>query len=209
LGAAAGAEEQAAWAADGAAEVVGAAAAAVSAAAGRPDDGERSGSMNIGRAIRHLLTPAWRVRRVLPPAVLARIEQAIRASEAQHRGEIRFAVEASLDLYQLFQHKTARSRAVQVFSDLRVWDTEENNGVLIYLLLADRDFEIVADRGIHRRIGNAGWEELARRMERHFRAGNVERGVIEGIEAVGRTLQENYPRRGPDINELPDRPAVI
>jgi len=165
--------------------------------------------LNITRTFVHLLTPPWRLRATLPAGALHRIEQAIRANESSHRGEIRFAVEAALDLHELLHGMTPRARALQVFADLHVWDTEENNGVLIYLLLADRDFEIVADRGIHKHVGDRTWEEIARHMERHFRDGNIERGVLEGIEAVGARLRAHYPRRGPDVNELPDRPAVI
>jgi uncharacterized membrane protein len=122
---------------------------------------------------------------------------------------VRFAVEGSLDLFDLLRGMTARERALQVFSQLGVWDTEENNGVLIYLLLADRDFEIVADRGIHRIVGSAGWEPIARRMEAAFRAGDFQRGIIEGIDAVGEVIARHYPRRGGDSNELPDRPIVL
>lgn len=165
--------------------------------------------MMIRRALTHLFTPPWRLRGTLSAHSLQRIEAAIGANERLHRGEIRFAVEAALDLHHLRADLGARARAVQVFSELGMWDTEENNGVLIYLLLADRDFEIVADRGIHRHVGQDGWEAIARRMEAHFRGGDIERGIIEGIEAVGALLCVHYPRTGPDANELPDRPVVV
>ena len=96
-----------------------------------------------------------------------------------------------------------------MFAHLRVWDTEENNGVLIYLLLADRQVEIVADRGVHARAGTAGWEAICRRMEVHFRAGAFEAGVIEGIEAVSEILTREYPATGKSTNELPDQPVVM
>lgn len=165
--------------------------------------------MNIKRAFTHLFMPPWRLRGTLSPQALQRIEAAIGANERSHRGEIRFAVEAALDLHHLRADLSARARAVQVFSDLGIWDTEENNGVLIYLLLADRDFEIVADRGIHRHVGQEGWEAIARQMEAHFRNGDVERGVVEGIEAVGAHLRARYPRDGADSNELPDHPVEV
>lgn len=165
--------------------------------------------MNIRRTFAHLFTPPWRLGGTLSAQALQRIEAAIGANERSHRGEIRFAVEAALDTHHLRADLTARARAVQVFSELGMWDTEENNGVLIYLLLADRDFEIVADRGIHRHVGQDGWETIARQMEAHFRSGDIERGIVEGIEAVGTHLRAHYPRNGPDANELPDRPVVV
>jgi uncharacterized membrane protein len=155
------------------------------------------------------MTPSWSVRRVLPEQAFDAIQQAIERSERTHRGEVRFAVEAALDLFDLLRGMTAHERAVQVFSQLGVWDTEENNGVLVYLLLADHDFELVADRGLHRLVGAEGWEPIARRMEAAFRAGDFQRGIVEGIEAVGEVLARHYPRREGDRNELPDRPVVL
>jgi uncharacterized membrane protein YgcG len=163
----------------------------------------------MSRLLNHLITPAWTVQRVLPGRTLNAIQAAIQRSEATHRAELRFAVEGSLDLFDLLRGMTARQRAVQVFSQLGVWDTEENNGVLIYLLLADRDLEIIADRGVHRLVGDDGWEPIARRMEAALRAGNFEQGLVDGITAVGALLAQHYPRRGGDVNELPDRPVVL
>ena len=140
--------------------------------------------MNMQRITRHLFTPAWRVKRAFSPAALQAIERAIAQTEAAHHGQIRFAVEHALDVAQLMAGMSARERAVEVFGQLRVWDTEHNNGVLIYLLLADRDVEIVADRGIHRHVGE-GWEGICRDMERHFRQGEFQTGVLAGIRAVG------------------------
>lgn len=137
------------------------------------------------------------------------IEAAIGESETTHSGEIRFAVEAALDPMALLQGRSARERAVEVFSQLRVWDTECNNGVLIYLLLADRDVEIVADRGIHRDVGQSGWEMICREMERAFRQGHFEQGVVEGVRAVAFHLVRHYPASGANENELPDRPVVL
>ncbi|MCW5622326.1 MAG: TPM domain-containing protein [Burkholderiales bacterium] len=165
--------------------------------------------MNLARILKHLFTGPGSVRRVLTPEALAHIEAAIRASEATHRGELRFAAEGALDVPELLRGVGARERAVQVFSDLRVWDTEENNGVLIYLLLAEHDFEIVGDRGIHVHVGAAGWEAIALRMEERFRAGEFERGVLEGMEAITEALRRHFPAQGPNANELPDRPVII
>ena len=165
--------------------------------------------MGIKRVGKHLLEHRWRVRRIFPPKVLAAIEQAIKMSEAVHSGQIRFVVEGALDGKPLFRDQPARERALDIFSHLRIWDTAHNNGVLIYLLLADRDVEIVADRGIDAPVGAAGWEKICVEMETEFRAGKFESGVIKGIEVVSRLLATHFPAHGRGPNELPDTPVVI
>jgi uncharacterized membrane protein len=165
--------------------------------------------MNIRRIGRHLLEHRWRVRRIFSPQVLARIEQAIAAGETTHSGQLRFVVEGALDGKPLFRDQPARERALDIFSHLRVWDTAHNNGVLIYVLLADRQVEIVADRGIDALVGAAGWEKICAGMESDFAAGNFQRGVIKGIEAVSRQLAAHFPRHGAGPNELPDAPVVL
>ena len=165
--------------------------------------------MSIKRIGRHLLEHHWRVRRIFTPRVLAAIEAAIKASEAAHSGQIRFVVEGALDGAPLFRNQSARERALDIFSRLRIWDTAHNNGVLIYLLLADRDFEIVADRGIDAKVGAADWEKICVEMEGDFKAGNFERGVIKGIEAVSRLMAVHFPAERGGRNELPDAPVVI
>ena len=151
--------------------------------------------MNLKRLFKHLVTGHLAVLRVLPPRAMRAIEQTVRQSEATHGGQIRFAVEPALDIAALLRGQSARQRAIEVFSQLKVWDTEHNNGVLICLLLADRDVEIVADRGIHARLGNAGWETICREMEQAFRQGRFEEGVFAGIKAVGGHMQRHYPPR--------------
>jgi uncharacterized membrane protein len=141
--------------------------------------------MGIGRIARHLIEHHWQVRRIFTPAVRDRIAQAIHAGEATHAGQVRFVVEGALDGAPLFRNQPARQRALDVFSHLRIWDTAHNNGVLIYLLLADRDVEIVADRGVDARVGQAGWDAICRDMEAAFRVGRFEDGVVNGIAAVG------------------------
>src|SRR5258705_9180922 len=165
--------------------------------------------MGIRRIGRHLLEHRWRLRRIFSPKVLDAIEAAIKASEATHSGQIRFVVEGALDGAPLFRNQSARERALDIFSRLRIWDTAHNNGVLIYLLLADRDFEIVADRGIDAKVGGAGWEKICMEMESDFKAENFERGVIKGIEAVSRLMGEHFPAERGGRNELPDAPVVI
>ena len=164
--------------------------------------------MSLQRILRHLVTTIWSVKRTFPASTLDAIEGAIRETEAQHNGQIRFAVEHALDLPQLLSGMSARTRAIEMFGRLGVWDTEHNNGVLIYLLLADHDVEIVADRGIHARVGE-GWEGICRDMERQFRRGEFEAGVISGIRAVGDHLQRHFARERRGPNELPDRPVVL
>jgi uncharacterized membrane protein len=182
-----------------------AAAAAGLVAAVHPGAGE----MKPARMLRHLTMPQWRAGRVLPRVALLHFERAIAESESRHSGQIRFAVENALDLQALLCGQSARDRAIDVFAALRVWDTEHNNGVLIYLLLADRDVEIVADRGIHEKVGNRAWEEACREMETAFREGRFEAGVLGGIANVSRYLEFHFPRQAPGPNELPNRPVVL
>jgi uncharacterized membrane protein len=165
--------------------------------------------MSIGRIGRHLVEHHWRVRRIFTRPVLDRIEQAIREGEATHSGQVRFVVEGALDGAPLFRGQSARERALDVFSHLRIWDTAHNNGVLIYLLFADRDVEIIADRGIDAEVGAMGWENICRDMEADFGAGRFEAGVLKGIAAVSRELATYFPPRGRGQNELPDKPVVM
>lgn len=165
--------------------------------------------MGIGRITKHLVEHRWRARRVFTPKALANVEQAIKAGERTHAGQVRFVVEGALEGRPLFRDQAARERALDVFSHLRIWDTAHNNGVLIYLLLADHDVEIVADRGIDAKVGSEGWEEICRDMEADFRTGQFESGVIKGIEAVSRELAKHFPPDAHPRNELPDAPVVI
>jgi uncharacterized membrane protein len=165
--------------------------------------------MSLTRIGKHLIEHHWRVRRIFSPQVLAQIEQAIKAGETTHSGQVRFVVEGALDGRPLFSGQSARERALDIFSQLRIWDTAHNNGVLIYLLLADRKVEIIADRGIDAKVGIAGWEKICKAMEADFRNGNFSGGVIKGIAAVSQRLATYFPKQGPGPNELPDKPIVI
>lgn len=165
--------------------------------------------MGIKRIGKHLLLNRWRVRRAFPRQALANIEKAIKASEAAHAGQIRFVVEGALDGAPLFKDQPARERAIDVFAQLRLWDTVNNNGILIYLLLADRDVEIVADRGISEKVQQAEWEKICRVMETEFLSRNFEGGVLKGIAAVTKLLAKHFPASGAHGNELPDKPVVL
>src|SRR5687767_9664 len=147
----------------------------------------------MNRALRHLFTPAWIVRRAFPRRAVERIEAAIGACEKNHRGEIRFAAEGALEFLPVLRGLTPRERALEVFSLLRVWDTEENSGVLIYVQLVDHDIEIVADRGISARIAQTEWEAICRRMEEAFRSRRYEDGVLAGISDVSALLAAQFP----------------
>lgn len=161
------------------------------------------------RLARHLLMTPWQLRRAFAPHTLEAIQAQIAASERSHAGQIRFAVEGSLPRIDLLRQQSARERALEVFSLLRVWDTEQNNGVLIYLLLADRDVEIVADRGMAARVGAHEWESICHVMEQAFRQGRFEEGALEGIRAVTRLMVEHFPATAEQVNELPDRPTLL
>ena len=159
---------------------------------------------------RHLVTDHGSARRAFPPSAFARIEAAIAAGEKQHRGQLRFVVEPALPLARVLKGLSARERALEVFSLLRIWDTEENAGVLVYLLLADHDVELVADRGIHRRVGTPTWEAVCRKMEAAFRDGKFDAGTEAGIAAINTLLVDHFPRDdGSNANELPDRPVML
>jgi uncharacterized membrane protein len=161
------------------------------------------------RALRHLFALPGTVARAFPASSLNAIEEAVAASEKQHGGEIRFAVEAALDPLALLKNKPPRERALEVFAELGVWDTEQNNGVLLYLLLADRDVEIVADRGFNGKVSAAEWESVCTSMESSLRAGRYEPAILEGIARITALVAKHYPARAAEPDELPNRPARL
>ena len=163
----------------------------------------------MARLVRHLFCDYWSVARAFSKIALDRIEQTIATEERRHDGEIRFAVEASLPLRDYFARVDARDRAVELFSRMRVWDTERNTGVLIYLLLADRRVEIVADRGINAKVGGKAWEAICRDMQGAFREHRFEVGALAGIRAVSELLAANFPPQAGNPNELSDRPVIL
>lgn len=161
------------------------------------------------RILRQLSFPQWRVRRAFPGAVRQAIAAAVANAEQQHAGELRFVVEGRLDWMHLLRGITARQRAVELFSQLRIWDTEQNSGVLIYLQLADRRVEILADRGIHRRVGDQTWQRICREMEQAFHNGKFAEGAVNGVTAVGKVLAEHFPLAGENPDELPNAPVLL
>lgn len=162
------------------------------------------------RLLRHRWLDEGDARRALGPDALARLEARVKASESRHGGEIRVAVEAGLPLSYLWRGLSARDRAVALFGKLRVWDTEADNGVLIYLLLAEHAIEIVADRGLNRHVGAAQWQAIVAGMREAFRAGRFEEGLAAAIDAVDALLAAHFPRAPgtADVNELPDAPLL-
>ncbi|HEX9389828.1 MAG TPA: TPM domain-containing protein [Usitatibacteraceae bacterium] len=140
---------------------------------------------------------------------LATIEQAVAGGEKMHRGQVRFVVEAELTLGQLWHGMQARQRALDVFSMLRVWDTAENNGVLVYVMLADRKVEIVADRGIHDHVGDERWQAICRELELHYRKGDFSTGSVIAIRKISEELRFYFPANGAHQNEQSDRPVLM
>ncbi len=158
------------------------------------------------RLLAHSVTTRRTVRRALPKASMDALEKAIGMAERGSSGQIRLVIEANWPLL-LVKRMDPRSRALEWFSQLRVWDTEHNNGVLIYLLFAERDVEILADRGVNACVTAAQWESICRSMEARFVKGEFEAGLIEGINLIGELLREHFAA---DMgkNEQPDRPVL-
>lgn len=167
-------------------------------------------SNRFARILRHRWLDETDAARALDAAALRRLEDRVAASERRHGGEIRLCVETGLPLSYLWRGATARERALTMFGKLRVWDTEHNNGVLIYLLLAEHAIEIVADRGLNRHVSAAQWQALVGTMREAFRAGRFEDGLAQAIDAVDALLAQHFPLPAGAVNpdELPNRPDV-
>lgn len=163
----------------------------------------------VSRTFRHLFADSG--GKLYPEPSLQRIAAAIAEGETTHRGQVVFAVEPALPLHAVIRGRTARDRAGHVFSHLRVWDTEANNGVLIYLLVADHRIEILADRGLAARVSDAQWREVCERMESRLKAGDADAAAIAGVQAVSALLATHFPRGAGDEsrNELSDRPHLF
>jgi uncharacterized membrane protein len=164
----------------------------------------------IRRILRHRWLDDAATRRAIPPALAERLAQYVADSERRHTGEIRIYVEAGLPLSYLWRDAAPRERAIAMFGKLGVWDTEQNNGVLIYLLLAEHAIEVVADRGLSRHVGPEQWREIVRHMSDAFRAGRYEEGLRQAVDEVTTLLVKHFPAAPgtPNVNELPDRPVL-
>lgn len=165
--------------------------------------------VNFKRLLGHFFFLPGARARAFPPTVLKAIEAEIGASEKVHTGELRFAIETDLPLWAVWRGVSGRSRALEVFSNLRVWDTEHNSGVLIYLLLADHDIQIVADRGITALVDQREWDQIAQAMERAFRDGQFEQGAVAGIRAITTLLARHFPPTGNNPDELSNKPVLL
>jgi uncharacterized membrane protein YgcG len=186
--------------------VVASAAVAVALGAAAP---RGVGSMKLGRILRNLTHSARGTRALFSAPVRAEIEAAIGAAEAQHDGEIRFAIETSLSPLALWHNLSARGRALELFARLHIWDTQANNGVLIYVLRAERAVEIVADRGISERVSPAEWEQVCREVEGHYRAERYSEGSRAAVAGVARLLAQHFPAARSSGNELPNQPILL
>lgn len=164
----------------------------------------------LRRLFRHRWTDESTTRRAIPPELVQRLAQRVAASERRHTGEVRIYVEAGLPASYIWRDRTPRDRAIALFGKLRVWDTEQNNGVLIYLLLAEHAIEIVADRGLNRHVTAQQWQEVVRRMGRAFHEGRFEDGLTQALEEVSALLVQHFPAapEAANANELPDEPVL-
>ena len=165
--------------------------------------------MNLKRILRHLFLPQWSIGLAFPQRVRQAIEHAIAESEKRHDAELRFAVEAGLPLAALLRGQTARQRAVGVFAQLRVWDTEHNSGVLIYVQLVDRKVELLADRGINARVPQEEWNAICHRLEQRYRKGEFEQGTLAAIGEITAHLARHFPPGEANPDELPNRPVTL
>jgi uncharacterized membrane protein len=169
---------------------------------------------SFGSRLRRLLRHRWLdeddTRKAIPTDLLERLKRRVAASESRHSGEIRICVEASLPSSYIWRDATPRERAVAMFAKLRAWDTEHNNGVLIYLLLAEHAIEIVADRGLSQRVPPQEWQAMVQRMGAAFREGRFEDGLTQALEEVSALLVQHFPLAPGEnnSNELPDEPVL-
>ena len=173
------------------------------------DTNHASFGERFGRVMRHWRTSRADAQRAFPDATLQAAAQAITAGEQTHRGEVRFIVEKSLPTDEVWDGVTNRQRALALFADYGVWDTEDNCGVLIYVNLADHKVDIVADRGIDRKIDAATWQAVCRTMTEGFKEGKFHDATLASIEQVNGLLRTHFPASGARPNELPDSPIML
>ncbi|MDB5874966.1 MAG: hypothetical protein JWQ07_4408 [Ramlibacter sp.] len=171
---------------------------------------QRNWGATFSRILRHRWLDESDTRKAIPPDLVERLARRVAASERRHTGEVCIYVEASLPMSYLWRGASARERAIAMFGKLRVWDTEHNNGVLIYLLLAERAIEIVADRGLGERVPPQEWQAIVGRMSAALREGRFEDGLTQALEEVSALLVEHFPAVAgkANPNELPDAPVL-
>ncbi|MCX7999645.1 MAG: TPM domain-containing protein [Leptospiraceae bacterium] len=163
----------------------------------------------LKRILLNLFFPFWKFKKYFPKRALENIELVIQDSEKRHDGEIVFVVEAKFPLSFVFRKISSRDRAIELFSRFRVWDTEHNSGVLVYLLLSEKQIEIIADRGIAKKVSQKDWDSIIERMKSHFQKGHFEKGVILGIAEVTDILATHFPISQDKLNELSNKPIVM
>jgi len=165
--------------------------------------------MKISRLIKHLISHGRKVGSHFSSKDLEVIAKAISQSEGQHTGQICFAVEGAMDVPALLKNQSPRARAIEVFSRLKIWDTEHNNGVLIYVLIADHAVEIISDREINKSVGPNEWQAVCQGIESKFAKGNYQQGVLSAIDRLTQVLHQHFPRTHPSPNEISDNPVLL
>lgn len=165
--------------------------------------------MKLMQTLKHLFTPAWMRGGAFSAEILSSIEVAVRESEKWHRGDIRVVVEGSLGLPTLWRNVAPRARAEELFAGLRVWDTEENNGVLLYIQWLDRKVEVIADRGLASRVAQAEWDQLCHRMDYAFRERDYRGGAVTAVRELGLILAAHFPAPGINPSTLQNRPILL
>jgi uncharacterized membrane protein len=165
--------------------------------------------VNFSRLFKHLFATSRQTKKYFPAFALQQIEASIAASEVGHSGQIRVVIETTLSPYAIWHQQSCRERSIEVFSLQKIWDTENNNGVLIYLLMADHAFEIIADRGVHQKVGDEFWQNVCRAMETHLKNSDFQAGILVGIHEIDQILRKFYPAQVITPNELSDQPTLI
>ncbi|EQA53461.1 TPM domain-containing protein [Leptospira kmetyi] len=152
---------------------------------------------------------SYRFKKYFSATDLSKIESAVAKSETLHNGEIKVVLEGGLPVFRVISGLTAKQRATELFSEKKVWDTEENTGILIYVQLTDRKIELLADRGIYKKIGQSTLDEICDRMQNGFRNGNYLESILTCVDTFTQLLQKHFPPGKRNPNELSDRPEVI
>lgn len=163
----------------------------------------------MSRLLKHLLHTPFTTRRAFPASLQETLRQLVAEGEQTHRGEIRFVVEGDWPLLDVLGKKTTRERALEVFGQARVWDTHENTGLLVYVLLCEHKVEILADRGLHAAAGSGTWESLCAELSAAYQGGRFEEGSVTLLRQLNTLLRGHFPAENGNPNELPDMPIVL